>query len=41
MDREKENYKVSDLILEHNHNLHLPETALDGVSKENFRVMRF
>lgn len=27
MDREKGNYKVSDLFLEHNHILHLPETS--------------
>ncbi|KAJ1298885.1 hypothetical protein BS78_01G488100 [Paspalum vaginatum] len=27
IDREKGNYKVSDLVLEHNHILHLPETS--------------
>ncbi|RCV33694.1 hypothetical protein SETIT_7G102500v2 [Setaria italica] len=27
MDREKGNYKVVDLVLEHNHTLHLPQTS--------------
>ena len=27
LDREREKYKVTDLILEHNHSLHLPETS--------------
>jgi zinc finger SWIM domain-containing protein 3 len=27
LDREKGNYKVTDLILEHNHSLHLPQTS--------------
>jgi zinc finger SWIM domain-containing protein 3 len=27
MDKNKENYKVNDLILEHNHALHLPQTS--------------
>ena len=37
MDREKENYKVSGLILEHNHSLHLPQTFAFDVVKGRFQ----
>ena len=34
MDRKKENLKVSELVLEHNHTLHLPETLHLMVSQQ-------
>ncbi|XP_066346684.1 protein FAR1-RELATED SEQUENCE 5-like isoform X4 [Miscanthus floridulus] len=40
MDREKENYKVSDLILEHNHSLHLPETSHLMVSQRKISELQ-
>jgi len=42
MDHEKQNYKVSSLILEHSHSLHLPQTLHSMLSKkENFKITSF
>lgn len=40
MDREKGNYKVLDLILEHNHILHLPQTSHLMVSQRKISELQ-
>jgi zinc finger SWIM domain-containing protein 3 len=40
MDREKENLKVSSLVLEHNHTLHLPETLHLMVSQRKISELQ-
>jgi len=37
MDKNKGNYKVTDLILEHNHTLHLPQTSHLMASQRNYK----
>jgi hypothetical protein len=40
LDREKGNYKVTDLILEHNHSLHLPQTSHLMVSQRKISPLQ-
>jgi zinc finger SWIM domain-containing protein 3 len=40
MDREKENYKVADLVLEHNHMLQLPQTSHLMVSQRKISELQ-
>ena len=37
MDKNKGNYKVTGMILEHNHNLHLPHTSHLMASQRNYK----
>jgi zinc finger SWIM domain-containing protein 3 len=40
LDREKENYKVTDMILEHNHTLQLPQTSHLTVSQRKISELQ-